>query len=201
MPPKINIVVCSGRDWKCSFGASLCGLVHRTSRLDGIITNLSIMQGSGIVRAREQAIASSLDKGFTHVLFLDDDMVFPSTLLEELLAHDKDIVGINYARKEPGNRTLLTFAKDGTPITSAGKEGVEEIGWLGFGGVLVRLEAVKDIELPLFEIRWIPERKDYLGEDFYFCMKAQSHGLQIYIDHNLSNKCGHVGDFVYREQV
>jgi hypothetical protein len=195
---KILVAIPSCRDWKPSFGSSVIGLVHRACK-SGLDFNMYIMQGSSVLpKARQGAVRKAIEEGYTHILFLDDDMQFPQSLLDDLIKHNVDIVGINYTRKTDDPVTQ-THGLDGQPVRSLGKKGLQEVGWIGFGAVLINLDAVKDIQNPLFETRWMPERNDFIGEDYYFCGKARTHGLKIYIDHDLSNQCAHVGDFSYRE--
>lgn len=158
-----------------------------------------IMQGASVLpKARDGAVRKALCEGYTHLLFLDDDMNFPQELLEDLMSHKVPVVGINYTRKT-GENVTQTCGIDGLPVKSFGKEGLEEVGWIGFGAVLIDLETIREIERPLFETRWMPERNDFVGEDYYFCGKVRANGVKIYIDHTLSNKCSHIGDFNYRE--
>jgi len=63
---------------------------------------------------------------------------------------------------------------------------------------LLELDALKNVPAPHFEVRWREDIQDYSGEDMYFCRKLFAAGEQIFIDHDLSNDCGHVGSLVYR---
>jgi hypothetical protein len=157
------------------------------------------MQGASVLaKARQNGIRKAIEEGYTHILFLDDDMCFSSDILEDLMKHNVPVVGVNYTRKT-SNPVTQTCGLDGQPVTSLGKEGLEEVGWIGFGAVLIDLSAIKEIDNPLFETRWMPERNDFIGEDYYFCGKVRAHGVKIYIDHTASNKTSHIGDYLYRE--
>ncbi len=197
---RVYIAVCSSRDWKPRFGGSLCGLIDACHKGGKIETFLNILQGASVLpRARQLAIQEAMKGDYSHILMLDDDMMFPSDLLASFLSHDVSIVGINYARKNPQTPTPMTCDLDGKIVPSKGKTGVEEIGWLGFGAILINLDAIKPIELPWFEMRWMNETNDFMGEDYYFCMKARTHGVKLYVDHDVSAKCAHIGDYPYIE--
>ena len=198
----LNVPCC--RDWKAAFGASLCGLIHRTTsegingiKLDGFAMN--IMQGASVLpRARQLAVSSAIQSGATHLLCLDDDMQFPSDILDNLVKHDVDICAVNYSTKGPKPQPQ-THDLEGKPQSSIGKTGLEEVAWVGFGIILIRLDAIKNIPAPLFETRWMKEKNDFVGEDYYFCGKVRAHGVKIHIDHDASNKVSHVGDYYYKE--
>lgn len=202
---KLVVNVPCVRDWKAAFGASLCGLVHRVSsegvngkKLDGFALN--IMQGTSVLpRARQLAIDSAIKAGATHLLCLDDDMQFPSDILDDLVKHDVDIVAANYTTKNPSGPQPQTHDLEGKPLSSLGKSGLEEVAWVGFGVILMKIDAVKDIPAPLFEVRFLQEKNDFVGEDYYFCGKVRAYDVKIHVDHDVSNKISHVGDFGYRE--
>lgn len=198
MQPKVYIAVCSCRDWKPQFGASLARLMYETGRA-GLDIFLNPIQGTSVLpRARQLIMQDAINGGFTHFLSLDDDMKFAPNALAQLLSRDVPLIALNYARKD-GSGGTMACDLEGKPMSSKGKTGIEEAGWLPFGGILIKLDAIKDIALPWFEVRWLEERNDFMGEDYYFCMKARSAGLQLYVDHNASNRCRHVGDHEYGE--
>lgn len=192
------LAVPSCRDWKPAFGSSLVGLVAYAAKLNLRFTP-HIMQGaSNLPRARNLAVRKAIKEGLTHILFIDDDMTFSFEVLDHLLRHDVDVVGVNYTTKSPDLRPQ-THDLNGLPVYSQNATGLEEVGWLGCGMMLIKLESVKDLPDPLFEMRWVPERNDFIGEDYFFCGTMRHHGRKIYVDHDASAKVGHVGDYVYKE--
>lgn len=196
---KLLIAIPSCRDWKVGFGSALVGLVHK-SALEGLDFTVHIMQGASVIpRARQLAVEMAVKHDFTHLLFLDDDMVFPPSLIDQLKSGDHDVVGVNYVRKDAKNPSPLTHGINGNAVSSVDKVGVQEVGWIGFGAVLIKVAAVKDIPSPLFEQRWMDDRKDFIGEDFYFCGKVRAHGIKIHVDHDASQEVSHIGDYAFGE--
>lgn len=192
---KLAVVVPSCRDWKVAFGCSLVGLVRHLT-IAGINHDINVMQGaSNIVRARRLAIEWARGIGATHLLCIDDDMVFHSEIAERLLARDLDIVGCNYVSK--ATHKALMHDLDGKLLDSTGRSGIQEIGWMGFGMALIRLEAIRDLPKPWFGMVWLEDRQDDIGEDFFFCKRVREHGLKIYVDHDASQLVGHIGDQVF----
>lgn len=195
---RVYISVCSCRDWKPQFGASFGRMMYEAGR-NGTEIFFNPLQGTSVLpRARQLVMQDAINGGFTHILQLDDDEKFAPNLLTSLLSREVPIVGLNYARKD-GSGAMMACGLDGNPISSKGKTGAEEVGWLPFGGILIELDAIKGMEKPWFEVRWLDERQDFMGEDYYFSMKARTHGLKLYVDHDASNKCRHIGDFDYAE--
>lgn len=199
----LYIVVPSARDWKGAFGASLMGVIHHLSsvglskhKLVGLGMN-AIQGASCLSRARQAGLGQAISSGYTHLLMLDDDMTFPADTVDRLLNHEKPVVAANYCRKLPGKPVPLCMGLDGALLESTGKTGLEEVGFVGGGVVMVDVAAIKDIPAPHFCVLWDEDRKDYWGEDLFFCDKLRNAGVQIYVDHGLSQLVRHVGDYSY----
>jgi len=193
---KVYLAIPSCRDWKPQFGASVCGLVGKLSK-DGVDFTMNAMMGTSVLpRARQVALEHAISEGCSHVLFLDDDMAFSPDIFDRLVAHQKEIIGANYSNKSP-QRNPQSHALDGSPLSSKDRSGIEEAGWIGFGAILISLDAIKDVPKPWFETRWLEERQSFIGEDYYFCGKVRGCGVRIYIDHDI--KVGHIGDALYGE--
>lgn len=198
----------SCRDWKPSFGASLCGLIRKVSTegirgVDLKSFDLSILQGASVLpRARQSSVDWAVNIGATHLLCIDDDMQFPANILDDMFKYDIDVQALNYSRKDPHAPLCLTHGLDGKAVSSKNWDGLEEIqevAWVGFGVVLIKLDAIREVPPPLFEVRWMDDRKDFVGEDFYFCGKIRAHGAKIYVNHTASQRVRHIGDFAYWE--
>lgn len=192
---KIYIAIPSARDWKPQFGASLCGLV-RAMAISEIDFTINAMMGTSVLpKARQMAMEHAISEGFSHVLFLDDDMMFGADLFEDLMSN-APIVAANYSNKSP-QRNPQSHGLDGQPLSSVGKTGLEEAGWVGFGAILIDLSIMSNVPKPWFEMRWLPERDSFIGEDYFFCAQVRNAGHKVYINHDV--KVSHIGDYPYRE--
>jgi len=147
--------------------------------------------------ARQGMLDECLSEGWTHMLWLDDDMVFPPHLAHALYAADKRCIGVNSLRKNPEYLHYTAKGLDGKWVESKGRKGVEQVATVGLALFMLNLDAVKQTAKPHFEVRWNDEAQVYSGEDMYFCRKLTAAGETIHIDHDLSNQCGHVGSLVY----
>ena len=74
--------------------------------------------------------------------------------------------------------------------------GLEQVLRMGGGLMLIDLTIPRTMKPPFFEMRWIPERGDVQGEDYYFCDRLVEAGATIWCDHDI--KVGHIGDCEYR---
>lgn len=177
-----------------------------TAVADGTIDaiGLYMVPGTYVHRAREQLAEAALKADADYILWVDADMRFPRDALMRLLAHNKDVVGINYSKRglpaEFVASKHIDWEKDEESeklVTASDSTGLEEVDAMGMGLVLMRTHVFNQIadERPWF---WY-EMKDYghVGEDVYFCKLLQDAGVDLWVDQDLSKDCTHIGSFEY----
>jgi hypothetical protein len=152
---------------------------------------------SNLSNGREAVLSEATGRGFTHLLFVDDDMMFPPETARRLAAAKRAVIGVNYVTKDPSGPKPTVLGLDGSYRNSAKCAGIEEVGGMGLGLVLIRLKAVEDIPAPRFPVQWSPQHQLYRGEDYAFCDILAERKVRLYCDHDLSKEIGHVGSFVY----
>ena len=79
-------------------------LIDLTKKLtaDGVDYTVAIESGTLVYMARERLAGKAVNQHYTHVLWLDSDMVFEPELLEDLQFCGKDFVtGIAHGRRKP----------------------------------------------------------------------------------------------------
>lgn len=171
--------------------------LHRPEGYEGHYISLCTVEGSMVSEQRERIVRQCLrEKRLTHLLFIDSDMKFPMNTVHRLLAHDKDFVAANCTTR---NEPIVEVAHDldGKRLPSRGKKGLQEIQHVGLAVALLRLEPLKRLRPPLFLQDWVPSLQTYCGEDVYFLQKLREVGLQLWIDHDLSQEVYHIGSRSY----
>jgi hypothetical protein len=131
---------------------------------------------------------------------LGDDHAFPPFTLNNLLAHDVDIVV----------PLCLTRLPPFEPVMFSGwydeENGVRKRVWLddypdgglidihsaGSAGMLIRRHVLEAMEEPWFQK--YPKNGSYLAEDLYFCDRARELGFSICAD--LDTKFGHISSTI-----
>lgn len=160
--------------------------------------------GTLIFDQRQKLAEAALKERCDYVLWIDADMRFPKNTIERLLAHDKDIVGVNATtRTIPVKSTAKNLEIDmekkenqWLSVSSKGKVGIEQVTAIGCGVMLVKREVFENTPPPWFWFEQLPGEK-LLGEDVYFCVKAHDAGFETWVDHGLSNEIGHVGRYTF----
>jgi hypothetical protein len=146
---------------------------------------------------RNSLVRRAQQHGATHILWMDADMTFPKDALVRLLDHDKDIVGTNYSTRRPPNIPTAEREGEGLIYITPGAAGLLEVSRMGFGLVLTKIGIYDTIEKPYFSLAYRPQFDDFTGEDVFFCRKAKEAGFTSFIDLQLSQQVGHLGEFRY----
>lgn len=174
------------------FAHDLARLFAATQAAVPMVT-LAMMIGTFVHHAREKLLHDVVELwGATHVLWLDTDMTFPPDTALRLLAHDHDVVAVNYVSRTA--RPRPTAMRDGACVSSSSATGLEAVDHVGMGVFLMKSSVVATIPSPRFWYSTLTET-----EDVYFCRQLRAAGHTIHIDHDLSKLVGHVGQHTYRE--
>lgn len=185
---KILIASPTGREIEVQTAASLIGMLK--------IGEIGVFMPSGysVDTARNLIVEHALEIGYDYIMWVDSDMILPKETLVKLWTHQKDIVSGVYAYKVlNGQNAVAKRFKDkdadvyeDIPLKEIREEDkLIELDGIGFGCVLTKVDVFRNIEKP-----WFIYDKD-MGEDIYFCRKAQEKGYKVYID--TSVKAGHIG--------
>lgn len=156
---------------------------------------------------RDSALEQALADGFSHVLFLDADMVWPSDVLERMLRHHAEgIVGGLYLLKGPPYSPVALAEVVQTEgdvqhyaYQSDYGDALIDVNILGMGCTLIPVEAARRIgKRPYFEYQDDNDGWPRVSEDVPFCRKAKAAGIPIKFDPTV--KCGHITTTVIDER-
>lgn len=171
------------------FLKSLTELIMRLQR-DEIDFKLHIETGTLVYCARDTIASKAINEGYTHVLWLDSDMVFTDDLLDDLMFCGRPFVcGIFHSRRK-GYHSALFKNLDINNLERFEEYPPEafRVAGCGFAGVLIETSILRDVMLRDGTC-FLPMRS--YGEDLAFCMRAKSLGYEIYAEP--SAVMGHVG--------
>ncbi len=165
----------------------------------GIKINCAFNIGSVITIARRNLVDIFLKSDFDYIWWVDSDMKFPIDAPLRLLARNKDIVGCNYRRRRfpnPNFTGMMGSTGKFTEFqTTDNSPAMELIDVLPHGMVLVKREVYEKLPQPHYIQDYVPSLNLEIGEDIYFCQKAQQHGYEVWCDQELSREIAHIGIF------
>jgi len=194
---KLSILVPTRDMVHTHFAFSLSQLYKTTSEV--IDTYLFFDSSSILLNQREKLIEEAKLINSDYVLWLDSDMVLPSTAAIRLLEHNQDIVGCNYLKRtKPLKPVAYKNIEDWDsflPLTI--EENLVEVEGVGMGCILMKTEIFNKIKKPYFEFTYNEKSDDWLGEDFNLLKKLREVGYKVYIDTLLSSEIKHMGLYAY----
>jgi GT2 family glycosyltransferase len=145
--------------------------------------------------ARNRAVKDFLEDYYTHLLFIDDDIIPPRNCLSELLKADKEIIApvcFTWGRDDNGlpfpQPVSYRYNKDGKYELYVGK-GIDETDIVTGGMFLVKREVYEKLERP-FYFTYHKNGVAICSEDFVFSQQCQKLGYKLYTHFDLH--CGHL---------
>ena len=160
-----------------------------------------------IYHARTQLCRMAMEAGADYVLWLDSDVIFKPSLMEDLMEdiQGNDIVTAIYHMRRPPFRPviwkniepgLLPGLCKVEPYDDFPTDGLFEVAACGFGAVLMKTAVIRDVAETFHETFGpIPG----LGEDLSFCIRARTCGYKILADPKLL--IGHKGSLIINEET
>lgn len=210
---KVLVAVPSHGSWEADFGMSLANMLAAASMKkignyrDQEIQVMNI-KGSILPKSRRLAVEEAMKLDADYLLFIDSDQTFPRTLLHGLIKHQVDCVAANIATKQiPATPTARRKDPYGDPTkwitvyTDENSRGLERVDRIGAGIMLLSRKAYSVLKPGSFNMYWREDVQTEQGEDWSMCDVLEKAGIEIYIDHALSNLVGHVGRFTYTMEV
>ena len=162
------------------FVKSLVKLTEELSR-KRIAYSVEVQAGTLVYIARNRLANKAINEGYTHVLWLDSDMVFHEQILDDLLFCGKEMVcGAFVSRRPPYGPCIYSSIKKNQV------EKVKEFGTTpfrvdgcGFACVLTTTELLMAVNQK-FGTTFQPT--DYYGEDLAFCWRVGQIGREIWCE-------------------
>lgn len=167
--------------------------IHSNYEIDIILRTSCDLVGN-----RNWIVNEARRRNFTHLFFVDSDISFGDQTLNQLMAHNKEIVGASYNRRRfPLESTVKFLDEKGYP-THEKKEMPNELfncAGMGLGAVLIKLSVFDKISQPWFQFEYDNEGKQINGEDIFFFIKALNAGIPVWCDPTIP--IIHTGEFDY----
>ena len=160
---------------------------------EGVDFKLKIEAGTLVYFARENLARWAIANRYTHVLWLDSDMVFHEEIVEDLQFCGKDIVtGIAHSRRPPFSSCLFTEIYPGVEkFKGEYPKQAFKVAACGMACVLMSVK-VLDAVYNKFGNMFQPLNEPLTyGEDVAFCWRAQQCGFDIWAEPTV--RVGHVG--------
>jgi len=160
---------------------------------EGVNFTVEIHSGSLVYFARNRMANKAVDEGYTHLLFMDSDMVFDETIVETLEFSGKGMVcGVFHSRRPPYGSCIFKSLKPVERFTPK-DYGVEPFRIMGCGMActMISSEILRAVR-QRFGNCFDPAIYDgiTMGEDTAFCWRVNNVGEEMWCDPTA--KIGHI---------
>ena len=162
------------------FVKSLAKLQQELGRR-GIAYDVEIQSGTLVYIARNRLANKAVNERYTHVLWIDSDMVFGETVYEDLMDVGKEMVcGAFVSRRPPYGPCIYTSIKENA-IEKVKDFGIRpfRVDGCGFALVLTSVELLQAVNQK-FGTCFQPT--PYYGEDLAFCWRVKQLGREIWCE-------------------
>lgn len=173
------------------FAESLNKLTRKLD-VDGIDYDVKFQSGTLIYLERDALVKYAVQNKFTHMLWLDADMVFSDDILDKFMKDYKPFVSCIYVSRHRNKNSVLFDDLLWSHRITKYPEELFRIEGCGFGCVLMETkipQAIMDEHGTCF----IPSAR--YGEDLAFCEKVLKHGYEMWANPNVI--VGHIGNTIY----
>ena len=172
---------------------SLTAMFYKAG-VDGIALTHYSPSLAGVAAVRNVGAQTALsDPDVTHILWVDSDMTFPPDALSRLLAHDEDIVGVAYPKRD-GSGDIVGSGEDGKQWTTLPEDRMAIASVLGMGLMLTKRRVYT--LYPYFLEPWV-EGHGAVSEDAYFLLETAK-DYTVWCDTTLSREVGHLGTVEFK---
>lgn len=182
------------------FMKSLLALTQKLTA-DGVDYTVAIESGTLVYMARDRLAGRAVNQHYSHVLWLDSDMVFEPEIVEDLQYSGKDFVtGIAHGRRKPFVSCLFKDIDldhlELWQLKDYPKETFEVAG-CGMACCLMSTEVIKAVMINNgTAFNPIPQ----YGEDISFCKRAKELGFRIWAEPTV--RLGHIAHLaIYPDDV
>lgn len=150
---------------------------------------VAIQSGTLVYVARDKLACRAVNDGYTHVLWLDSDMVFTEKILDDLMDCGKEMVCGAFVSRRPSYDACVYKSIKKHEIERIKEFGTRpfRVDGCGFACVFMTSELIQAVQLK-FGTAFQPT--DYYGEDLAFCWRVGQIGREIWCEPTA--RCGHI---------
>ncbi len=159
-------------------------LVNLSMKLvrEGVDVDVQVSSGTLVYIARNRLASRAIDHEYDQVLWLDSDMTFGESIVEDLLFCGKEMVcGVFVSRRPPYKPCVYTDISEPGNMIKVEQFGTQpfRVDGCGFATVLTSVKLLRDVRDrfgPCFQ------PTDRYGEDLAFCDRVKKLGREIWCD-------------------
>ena len=211
MPPKVSIaMLCGSGSVKMDTMNCLIQTMNQLSVM-GVEHDYIALQGiTGVDSARNIATSMFMERDYSHLMMIDDDMAWSSDLVYRMLRQNLDVLGVPYLRKNIKNSLWTVNHPVPDVELMDGRPYLMKVSSVATGLMMVKrtvFERLRDKvdhaiiseekpPIPLYFRHTIDAKGKLKSEDFSFCELARGNGIDVWAW--VDEETAHIGNYAYR---
>ena len=151
--------------------------------------DVEVAAGTLVYYARNRLANKAINENYTHVLWLDSDMVFNEQIVDDLMECGKEMVCGAFVSRRPPYTSCIFSNIEQNKIERVKDFGLQpfRVDGCGFATVLTSVDLLQAVTQK-FGTCFQPT--DYYGEDLAFCWRVKQIGREIWCDPTV--RVGHI---------
>ena len=162
------------------FVKSLAKLQQELGRR-GVAYDVEVQSGTLVYIARNRLANKAINENYTHVLWIDSDMVFGEKVLEDLMDVGKEMVCGAFVSRRPPYGPCIYSSIEENAIEKVKEFGTRPFRVDGCGFALV-LTSVDLLQAMTQKFGTCFQPTPYYGEDLAFCWRVKQLGREIWCE-------------------
>ena len=162
------------------FVKSLAKLQQELGRR-GVAYDVEVQSGTLVYIARNRLANKAINDHYTHVLWIDSDMVFNEKIYEDLMDVGKEMVCGAFVSRRPPYGPCIYSSIEENAIEKVKNFGTRPFRVDGCGFALV-LTSVELLQAVTQKFGTCFQPTPYYGEDLAFCWRVKQLGLEIWCE-------------------
>lgn len=151
--------------------------------------DVEILAGTLVYIARNRLANKAINENYTHVLWLDSDMVFDEQVVDDLMEVGKEMVCGAFVSRRPPYGPCIYTSIEKNKIEKVKDFGLRpfRVDGCGFATVLTSVDLLQAVTQ---KYGTCFQPTDYYGEDLAFCWRAKQLGYEIWCEPTV--RVGHI---------
>ena len=143
--------------------------------------DVEIQSGTLVYFARNRLANKAINENYTHVLWLDSDMVFNEQIVDDLMEVGKDMVCGAFVSRRPPYGPCIYTSIEKNKIQRVKDFGIRpfQVDGCGFAAVMTTVELLQAVNQ---KYGTCFQPTDYYGEDLAFCWRVNQLGREIWCE-------------------
>ena len=143
--------------------------------------DVEVIAGTLVYFARNRLSNKAINENYTHVLWLDSDMTFPETVVDDLMDCGKEMVCGAFVSRRPPYGPCVYTSIEPNKIKKVEKFGTTpfRVDGCGFACVLTNTELLRAVTQKYGQCF---QPTNYFGEDLAFCWRVKTIGREIWCE-------------------